>query len=144
MGDSLELSRAAASLDTEIIIFCGVDFMAETAAILSPQKKVILPEKSAWCPMAHMITPDQLSDLKRLYPEAAVVCYVNSTAEIKAESDVCCTSANGVQVANSLSEKQILFVPDRNLAAYIARHTDKKMIPLTATAMCMMVSMSRM
>ena len=129
VGDSLELSRAAASLDTEVIIFCGVDFMAETAAILSPQKRVVLPEKDAWCPMAHMITADQLCDLKRLYPEAAIVCYVNSTAEIKAESDICCTSANGLKVANSLSEKQIIFVPDRNLAAYIARHTDKKIIP---------------
>jgi quinolinate synthase len=129
VGDSLELSRAAARLDTEVIIFCGVDFMAETAAILSPQKKVVLPEKGAWCPMAHMITPEQLCDLKILHPEAAVVCYVNSTAEIKAESDVCCTSANGVQVVNSLSEKEVIFVPDRNLAAYVARHTDKKIIP---------------
>ena len=129
VGDSLELSRAAARLDSEIIIFCGVDFMAETAAILSPQKKVILPAKGAWCPMAHMITTDQLRDLKALNPEAAVVCYVNSTAEIKAESDICCTSANGVQVVNSLSEKEVIFVPDRNLAAYVARHTDKKIIP---------------
>ena len=129
VGDSLELSRAAARLDTEVIIFCGVDFMAETAAILSPQKKVVLPEKGAWCPMAHMITPEQLCDLKILHPEAAVVCYVNSTAEIKAMSDVCCTSANGVQVVNSLSEKEVIFVPDRNLAAYVARHTDKKIIP---------------
>jgi len=129
VGDSLELSRAAARLDAEVIIFCGVDFMAETAAILSPQKKVVLPVKGAWCPMAHMITPEQLCDLKTLNPEAAVVCYVNSTAEIKAESDVCCTSANGVQVVNSLSEKEVIFVPDRNLAAYVARHTDKKIIP---------------
>ncbi|NTW17383.1 MAG: quinolinate synthase NadA [Syntrophaceae bacterium] len=129
VGDSLELSRAAARLDSEVIIFCGVDFMAETAAILSPQKKVVLPVKGAWCPMAHMITPEQLCDLKNLHPEAAVVCYVNSTAEIKAESDVCCTSANGVQVVNSLSEKEVIFVPDRNLAAYVARHTEKKIIP---------------
>jgi quinolinate synthase len=129
VGDSLELSRAAARLDSEVIIFCGVDFMAETAAILSPQKKVVLPEKGAWCPMAHMITPEQLCDLKTLHPQAAVVCYVNSTAEIKAESDVCCTSANGVQVVNSLSEKEVIFVPDRNLAAYVARHTDKMIIP---------------
>ena len=129
VGDSLELSRAAARLDAEVIVFCGVDFMAETAAILSPQKKVVLPEKGAWCPMAHMITPDQLHDLKALHPEAAVVCYVNSTAEIKAKSDICCTSANGVQVVASLSEKQVIFVPDRNLAAYVARHTDKEIIP---------------
>ena len=129
VGDSLELSRAAARLDAKVIIFCGVDFMAETAAILSPQKKVVLPEKGAWCPMAHMITPEQLCDLKIIHPQAAVVCYVNSTAEIKAQSDVCCTSANGVQVVNSLSEKEVIFVPDRNLAAYVARHTDKKIIP---------------
>jgi quinolinate synthase len=128
VGDSLELSRAAARLGSEVIIFCGVDFMAETAAILSPQKKVVLPVKGAWCPMAHMITPDQLRDLKTLNPGAAVVCYVNSTAEIKAMSDVCCTSANGVQVVSSLSEDQVIFVPDRNLAAYVARHTDKKII----------------
>ncbi|MBN1235852.1 MAG: quinolinate synthase NadA [Methanotrichaceae archaeon] len=129
VGDSLELSRAAARLDSDIIVFCGVDFMAETAAILSPQKKVILPVSGAWCPMAHMITPEELHDLKSFHPEAAVVCYVNSTAEIKAESDVCCTSANGVQVVNSLSEKEVIFVPDRNLASYVARHTDKKIIP---------------
>jgi quinolinate synthase len=129
VGDSLELSRAAARLDSDVIVFCGVDFMAETAAILSPQKKVVLPVSGAWCPMAHMITPDQLRDLKALHPEAAVVCYVNSTAEIKAESDVCCTSANGVQVVNSLSENEVIFVPDRNLAAYVARHTDKTIIP---------------
>ena len=129
VGDSLELSRAAASLGSKVIVFCGVDFMAETAAILSPQKKVLLPDRGAWCPMAHMITPEQLLHLKSLYPEAAVVCYVNSTAEIKAESDICCTSANGVQVVDSLFEKEIIFVPDRNLAAYIARHTCKKIIP---------------
>jgi quinolinate synthase len=129
VGDSLELSRAAAHLDAEVIVFCGVDFMAETAAILSPQKKVILPEKGAWCPMAHMITPDQFQELKAIYPEAATVCYVNSTAEVKAESDICCTSANGVQVVNSLPQKQVIFVPDRNLAAYVARHTEKQIIP---------------
>lgn len=129
IGDSLELSRAAARLDAEVIIFCGVDFMAETAAILSPQKRVVLPAKDAWCPMAHMITPEQLREMKALYPDAAVVCYVNSTAEVKAESDVCCTSANGVQVVNSLTQKQVIFVPDRNLAAYVQRHTDKKVIP---------------
>jgi quinolinate synthase len=129
VGDSLELSRAAASLDAEVIVFCGVDFMAETAAILSPQKKVVLPENGAWCPMAHMIAPDQLRDLKSQNPRAAVVCYVNSTAEVKAESDICCTSANGVQVVNSLHEKQVIFVPDRNLAAYVARYTDKEIIP---------------
>jgi quinolinate synthase len=129
VGDSLELSRAAARLDEDVIVFCGVDFMAETAAILSPQKTVVLPEKGAWCPMAHMITPDQLRELKALYPDAAVVCYVNSTAEVKAESDICCTSANGIQVVASLDQNQVIFVPDRNLAAYVARHTKKQIIP---------------
>jgi quinolinate synthase len=128
-GDSLELSRAAARLDAKVIVFCGVDFMAETAAILSPQKKVVLPEKGAWCPMAHMITPEQLREMKSLYPEAAVVAYVNTTAEVKAESDICCTSANGVQVVNSLEQNQVIFVPDRNLAAYVQRHTNKQIIP---------------
>ena len=129
VGDSLELSRAAARLESEVIVFCGVDFMAETAAILSPQKKVLLPEKGAGCPMAHMVTPEQLREMKALYPEAAVVAYVNSSAEVKADSDICCTSANGVQVVNSLEQKQVIFVPDRNLAAYVARHTEKQIIP---------------
>ncbi|MFB3765903.1 MAG: quinolinate synthase NadA [Methanotrichaceae archaeon] len=129
VGDSLELSRAAARLDAGVIIFCGVDFMAETAAVLSPQKKVVLPAKGAWCPMAHMITPEQLRDIKGLYPDAAVVAYVNSTAEVKAESDICCTSANGVQVVNSIEQDRVIFVPDRNLAAYVSRFTKKKIIP---------------
>lgn len=129
IGDSLELSRAAARLDSDVIIFCGVDFMAETAAILSPQKKVVLPAKDAWCPMAHMITPEQLREMKALYPDAATVCYVNSTAEVKAESDVCCTSANGVQVVNSLEQDRVIFVPDRNLASYVSRFTKKQIIP---------------
>jgi quinolinate synthase len=129
VGDSLELSRAAARLASEVVIFCGVDFMAETAAILSPEKTVVLPAAGASCPMAHMITPEQLRDLKALHPEAAVVCYVNSSAEAKAESDICCTSANGVQVVESLEEKEVIFVPDRNLAAYVARFTKKSIIP---------------
>ncbi|MCU0638021.1 MAG: quinolinate synthase NadA [Methanothrix sp.] len=129
VGDSLELSRAAARLDCDFIIFCGVDFMAETAAILSPQKTVVMPARGASCPMAHMITPEELRDLMALHPKAAVVCYVNSTAEIKAESDICCTSANGVEVVNSLPQEEVIFVPDRNLAAYVARHTKKKIIP---------------
>jgi quinolinate synthase len=128
VGDSLELSRAASKLESEVIIFCGVDFMAETASILSPDKKVVLPSKGAWCPMAHMITPDQIRELKAIYPEAAVVCYVNSTAEVKAESDICCTSANGVEVVNSLEQDQIIFIPDRNLASFVARHTKKEII----------------
>ena len=129
VGDSLELSRAAAKMESEVIIFCGVDFMAETAAILSPEKKVVLPEISAFCPMARMITPKQLRDMKGIYPEAAVVCYVNSSAEVKAESDICCTSANGVNVVKSLKEDQVIFVPDKNLANYVARYVQKRIIP---------------
>jgi quinolinate synthase len=129
VGDSLELSRAAAKMESEVIIFCGVDFMAETAAILSPEKEVILPEISAFCPMARMITPKQLRDVKGIYPEAAVVCYVNSSAEVKAESDICCTSANGVNVVKSLKEDQVIFVPDKNLANYVARYVQKRIIP---------------
>ena len=129
LGDSLELSRAAARTNAEVVLFCGVDFMAETAAILSPDKRVIMPEAGASCPMAHMITAQNLIEFKKKRPQAAVVCYVNSTAEVKAESDICCTSANGVEVVNSLSEDEVIFVPDRNLAHYVSRHTEKKIIP---------------
>jgi quinolinate synthase len=103
--------------------------MAETASILSPEKKVVLPAPGAWCPMAHMITPEQIKELKVIYPEAAVVCYVNSTAEVKAQSDICCTSANSIEVVNSLDENKVIFIPDRNLAGYVARHTKKEIIP---------------
>ncbi len=127
-GDSLELSRAAAGEEAEVIVFCGVDFMAETAAILSPEKRVILPEAGAGCPMASMITARQLRRFKAEHPDAAVVCYVNSSAEVKAESDICCTSANGIEVVESLEEETVLFVPDRNLGRYVARFTDKKII----------------
>jgi quinolinate synthase len=129
VGDSLELSRAAAEIDCRAIIFCGVDFMAETAKILSPEKKVVLAEGSATCPMAHMLTAKDLREQKALHPRSAVVCYVNSLAEVKAESDICCTSANAVAVINSLEEREVIFVPDRNLASYAARHTTKKIIP---------------
>lgn len=129
IGDSLELSRAAASLDGSVIVFCGVDFMAETAAILSPQKKVLLPARDAGCPMAEMVTAEEIRSARARFPEAAVVAYVNTTAEVKAESDICCTSANAVKVVSSLEEDQVLFVPDRNLARYVARFTKKQVIP---------------
>ncbi|HNT73049.1 MAG: quinolinate synthase NadA [Methanothrix sp.] len=127
-GDSLELSRAAAREEAEVLVFCGVDFMAETAAILSPDKRVVMAAAGAGCPMAHMITAQQLREFKAQNPGAAVVCYVNSSAEVKAESDICCTSANGVEVVASLSEETVLFVPDRNLGRYVARFTDKRII----------------
>jgi len=129
VGDSLELSRAAAEMDGEVIIFCGVDFMAETAAILSPEKTVLLPVPDACCPMAEMITAGELALVKSRYPEAAVVCYVNTSAEVKAESDICCTSSNAVRVVTSLHEDQVIFVPDRNLARYVARFTGKEILP---------------
>lgn len=128
-GDSLELARKATTLENEVIVFCGVDFMAETAAVLSPEKTVLLPAPDANCPMADMITAGELRVLKERFPEAAVVCYVNTSAEVKAESDICCTSANAVQVVQSLKEEQILFVPDRNLGRYVARFTDKEILP---------------
>lgn len=129
IGDSLELSRAAASLDGSVIVFCGVDFMAETAAILSPQKKVLLPAFNAGCPMAEMVTAEEIRSARERFPDAAVVAYVNTTAEVKAECDICCTSANAVKVVSSLEEEQVLFVPDRNLARYVARFTKKQVIP---------------
>jgi quinolinate synthase len=128
-GDSLELSRAAATMDGDVIVFCGVDFMAETAAIISPEKIVLLPAHDACCPMADMITADELKLVKSRYPDAAVVCYVNTTAEVKAESDICCTSSNAVKVVNSLKEDQIIFVPDRNLGLYTQRFTKKEILP---------------
>jgi quinolinate synthase len=129
VGDSLELSRAAATMEGEVIVFCGVDFMAETAAILSPQKTVLLPAVDACCPMADMITAGELKLVKSKYPGAAVVCYVNSTADVKAESDICCTSSNAVKVVNSVESDTVIFVPDRNLAAYAARFTEKTVLP---------------
>jgi len=129
IGDSLELSRAAATMDGDVIVFCGVDFMAETAAIISPEKTVLLPAHDACCPMADMITADELKLVKSRHPDAAVVCYVNTTAEVKAESDICCTSSNAVKVVNSLKEDQIIFVPDRNLALYTQRFTKKEILP---------------
>jgi quinolinate synthase len=128
VGDSLELSRKAASLDADVIVFCGVHFMAETAAVLSPGKTVLLPEPAAGCPMANMITGRELRMWKEKYPGRPVVCYVNTSAEVKAESDVCCTSSNAVAVVNSLAGEEILFVPDKNLAAYVARETGRRII----------------
>jgi quinolinate synthase len=128
-GDSLELSRAAAERDEAVIVFCGVDFMAETAAVLSPEKTVLLPSADACCPMAEMVTAGEVQVLRERYPGAAVVCYVNTTAEVKAASDICCTSANAVRVVRSLEEERVIFVPDRNLALYTARFSDKEIIP---------------
>ena len=129
LGDSLGLSQKASELDAEVIVFCGVDFMAESAAILCPEKTVLLPQLCAQCPMAAMITPDKLRSLKAKHPDAAVVCYVNTSASVKAESDICCTSSNVINVVNSVDSDEIIFVPDKNLALYAAAHSDKTIIP---------------
>jgi quinolinate synthase len=128
VGDSLELSRKAAGLDAETIVFCGVHFMAETAAVLAPGRTVLLPEREAGCPMADMINGRELRAWKARYPGLKVVCYVNTSAEVKAESDICCTSSNAVAVVNSLGVDRCLFVPDKNLAAYVARETGKDIV----------------
>ncbi|MGM0567770.1 MAG: quinolinate synthase NadA [Elusimicrobiota bacterium] len=127
-GDSLGLSRKAASTEAEVIVFCGVDFMAETAKILSPDKKVLNPAEDATCPMADMISARELREFKEEYREAVAVSYVNTSAQVKAESDVCCTSSNCVKVVNSLSEDKVIFSPDRNLASYVRGKTDKEII----------------
>jgi quinolinate synthase len=125
-GDSLGLSLEAARTDKQVIVFCGVHFMAESAAILSPEKIVLLPRPDAGCPMADMVTPEGLREMKARLPGRPVVTYVNSSAAVKAESDICCTSANAVTVVNSLDADEVILVPDRNLGRYIAAHTDKK------------------
>ena len=127
VGDSLGLSQKAAKTDAEVIVFCGVHFMAETAAILCPDKTVLLPDIHAGCPMANMIDTEHLRQRKQELPDANVVCYVNTTAAVKAESDICCTSANGLKVVESLDSKEIIFVPDQYLGHYISTKTGRKM-----------------
>ena len=137
IGDSIELSRKAAEeKDSEIIVFCAVDFMAESAAILNPKKKVLLPCIGARCPMAQMLTVDEIKRAKKKYPKAPVVLYVNTLASCKAEADVCCTSANAVEVVKSLDADTILFGPDSNLAEYVAEKTGKRIIPIPQNGFC--------
>ncbi len=136
-GDSIELSRKAmAEKDAELIVFSAVDFMAESAAILNPTKKVLLPCLGARCPMAQMLTVDEIKHAKKQNPNAPVVLYVNTLASCKAEADVCCTSANAVQVVKSLDADTVLFGPDKNLAEYVAEKTGKKLIPIPANGFC--------
>jgi len=128
VGDSLELARQCTKIEAQAIVFCGVHFMAETAAILNPERTVMLAEGSAGCPLADMINAGVLRQWKQRYPKAAVVSYVNSSAEVKSESDICCTSANGVKVVESVANDDVLFVPDQNLGHYISTQTEKNVI----------------
>src|SRR4030065_2398234 len=129
IGDSYGLSKKATETNADFIVFCGVDFMAESAYILNPEKTVLIPTTLAKCPMAAMVTVSELRKLKAKHPKAAVVSYVNTTADIKAESDICCTSSNAVKVVNSVKEDRVLFVPDRNLGLYVQRFTKKEILP---------------
>ncbi len=128
LGDSLDLSRKAAKTQADVIVFCGVHFMAETAAILSPEKTVLIPDASAGCPMADMVDREKLLKLKRENPGAVVVSYVNTTAEVKAETDVCCTSANAIEIVGAIKDREIIFVPDKYLGSFASEKTGKKMI----------------
>ena len=129
VGDSLELARIASEAQEEVIVFCGVDFMAQTAYILSPSKTILLPKTEASCPLANMISANELQSLKQLYPDAKVVSYVNTTAEVKALSDFCCTSSNAQRVVNSISSNsRIIFVPDKNLGLYIKEKTGRDLV----------------
>jgi quinolinate synthase len=130
VGDSLALSKFCAENDKKIIVFCGVRFMAESAKILSPEKTVLLAEYDAGCPMADMITASELKREKEKYPDAVVVCYINSSAEVKAESDICCTSSNAINIVKSIPQKRILFVPDKNLGSYVSKFVPEKEILL--------------
>ena len=130
VGDSFALSKYCADNKADVVVFCGVHFMAESAKILSPEKTILLPETDAGCPMADMVTAEALREFKKLHPGAAVVCYINSSAEVKAECDICCTSSNALQVINSVKEKDIIFVPDKNLGNYISKMVPHKNIIL--------------
>ncbi len=130
VGDSLSLATRATEADADVIVFCGVDFMAETAAILNPNKTVVHPNEAARCPMAAMVDADGLQALKDEHPEAAVATYVNTTAEVKAASDICCTSSNAVKVIKSLPERDVIFVPDENLGRYLRRLLPEKRLIL--------------
>lgn len=126
VGDSLALSRQIEKIENPLIVFCGVRFMADTAKILSPDKTVLLPTIDAGCPMADMVSAQDVRKIKALYPDAAIVCYVNSSAAVKAESDICCTSTNAVDIVRSMPHKRIIFVPDQHLGSYVAHRVPEK------------------
>jgi quinolinate synthase len=136
VGDSLELARKASQTDSDIIVFCGVDFMAETAAIINPGKTVLLPAWDAMCPMAGMLPPETIRKAREEHPGAEVVMYVNTVAAAKAYADCICTSANAVKVVESMGSDTVLFAPDKNLAHYVARRTKKTVIPVPQKGMC--------
>jgi len=127
-GDSFLLAQKAATTDADVIVFCGVHFMAESAKILAPDKIVLMPDERAGCPMADMVNPAGLRALKAKHPNARVVTYINSSAEVKAETDICCTSSNAVKVVNSVDSDEVIWCPDKNLGHYVSQRTDKKMI----------------
>lgn len=136
LGDSLGLARKSSEVEADIVVFAGVDFMAETAAILNPDKKILIPDRGARCPMAGMLPVEKVREAKREHSDAALVLYVNTLAEARAEADITCTSANSVQVVNSLDEDTILFGPDRNLAWHVKQNTDKEIIPIPKDGHC--------
>ncbi len=128
VGDSFELAKIGKEVEAETIVFCGVRFMAESAAILSPEKKVLLPVEDAGCPLADTIKAEDVKALKETYPGIPVVTYINSSVEVKAESDYCCTSSNAVDVVNSIDSDEVIFIPDSNLGSFVQEKTDKKLI----------------
>ncbi len=130
VGDSFYLSKVAASVDADIIVFAGVEFMGESAKILNPDKKVLMPEPCADCPMAHMATKDEILAMREQYDDLAVVCYINSTAELKTYSDVCVTSSNAVKIVKNLPQKNIFFIPDKNLGSFVAKQVPDKNVIL--------------
>lgn len=136
LGDSLDLCQKATELDAEYIVFCGVRFMAETAAILNPNKKILMPDETATCPLADMLPKHVLIEAKRKNPGVPAVLYINTNADAKAEADIICTSANAVKVVNSLPQNTILFGPDKNLAYFVSKRSKKKIIPVPADGYC--------
>ena len=128
VGDSFYLAKVAKSIDAKIIVFCGVSFMGESAKILNPNKKVLMPDPTADCPMAHMVKEGKIAEMRAKYDDLAVVCYINSTAELKAQSDVCVTSSNAVRIVKALPNKNIFFIPDKNLGSYVAEQVPEKNI----------------
>jgi len=135
IGDSFELAKRAKEAEEEVIVFCGVQFMAEGAKILNPKKKVLLPVKEAGCPMADMVTSEDVIELKKKYPEATVVAYVNSSADVKTVTDICCTSSSVEKIVNAIDSKQIIFIPDQNLGNYISTIVEDKEI-ITINGFC--------